>query len=513
MFEQIRKENRTVVLVLALLVLLGLGLRFALLSWGLPYYLHPDEQFVVTNTMRMAENQFLPASYIYPPLLFYTHLTLYGSYFLILKAGGTVTSFSDFADFYHSNQSNFFMLSRSLTILASIIIIVLVYVFTKKISNSSGAGLLASFLLSISPGFLASSALIKADIFMALFLLLALYCLIFKKEKVLWISAFSALAASFNYYGLFVVPIIMAGLLLLKKKNQIVPYLKNAVLFGVILNFLFLANLGQGINDILHVLSVVKDRGASLCIPFWEGNQLFSLWGGFGITLLFAIIGCIYFWKVEKKKEHFLLGISSFLFLFFLWLISAREPRYSIPVYPLIAILAGLTIIKIYDKLNSKYNSNYFKFAFFVILGLLLVSQVQTTYNLATNQDSRLVAAGWIKENISTNSVIATETYGPPLDSQFYYTWGYTGKDPLTGGGYYLIKSYYVTDKNFYSADYILLSSLASDKSRFFCDKQLLQTYDAIKSCPLVMSWRAEPENFWFHNPVISLYSNCLKPI
>ncbi len=512
MLEQIRKENRAAIFLLALIVLISLGLRFALLSWGLPYYLHPDEQFVVTNTMRMAENKFLPTSYIYPPLLFYTHLTLYGSYFLILKAAGTVTSLSDFADFYHSNQSNFFMLSRILTILASIIIIVLVYVFTKKISNSSGAGFLASFLLAISPGFLASSTLIKADIFIAMLLLLALYYLIAKNEKVRWIALFSALAASFNYYGVFIVPIIVLGFLLLKQENQIVPYLKKAVLFGVVLNLLFLLNIGQAIKDILHVLSVVKDRGASLCIPFLEGNQFFGLWGGFGITLLFAIIGCIYFWRVEKKKEYFLLGISSFLFLFFLWLISAREPRYSIPVYPLIAILAAVTIIKIYDNLTSKYNSNYFKFAVFVILGLLLVPQVQTTYNLVTNQDSRLVAAGWIKENISTNSVIATEAYGPPLDSQFYYTWGYTGKDPLTGGGYYLIKSYYVTDKNFYSADYIILSSLASDKSRFFCDKQLLQTYDAIKSCPLVMSWGIEPENFWFHNPVIDLYSNCLKP-
>src|SRR3989344_8287078 len=114
MFGQLRSENRATLLALALLVLISLGLCLSLISWGLPYYLHPDEQFVVTNTMRMAENHFLPTNSIYPPLLFYTHLAMYGSYFIVLKAIGEVSGFSDFADFYHENTGIFFVISRGL---------------------------------------------------------------------------------------------------------------------------------------------------------------------------------------------------------------------------------------------------------------------------------------------------------------------------------------------------------------------------------------------------------------
>ena len=133
------------------------------------------------------------------------------------------------------------------------------------------------------------------------------------------------------------------------------------------------------------------------------------------------------------------------------------------------------------------------------------------TYDLVSNKDPRFVSAEWINENISTDKVIATEIFGPTLNSQFYYTFGYTGKDPQTGGGYYLVKGYYMADINFYSADYLVLSSLASDKTKYFCDKAVIEKYDAIRSCPLIKSWRAEPANFWHHNPVIDLYSNCLK--
>ncbi len=510
--ELIREEKATL-FALSLLVLLSLVLGFSLISWGLPYYLHPDEQFVVTNTMRMAENRLLPTNSIYPPLFFYTHLSLYGAFFVILKATGEVSSLSDFADYYHSNQSIFFMISRGLTILASLLIVILVFIFTKKISNNSAAALLASFFLVISPGFLASSTLIKADIFIALFLLLSLYCLIVKNEKcnkTKWIALFSALGFSVNYYGVFIVPIIVLGFLLLKQKEMIAPYLKKVIIFGIAFNFIFLLNFTGGINDILHVLSMVKDRTASLCMQFWEGNQFFSIFGGIGIPLLFAAIGFFYFWK-QKRTDYVMLGGSTCIFLFFLFLISAREPRYSIAVYPLIAMLAAVTIIKIYGYLAGKYKSDFPKLAFAVVLGLLLIPTILTTYNLVANEDTRFVSAAWIKQNIPMDKIIATETYGPTLYSPTYYTFSYSGKDPYDGKGFYLLKDYYITDVNFYSADYLILSSLASDKTKYFCNKEPLKTYGKIRGCPLIKSWRAEPANFWFHNPAIELYSNCLK--
>lgn len=519
MFGQLRSENRATLLALALLVLISLGLCLSLISWGLPYYLHPDEQFVVTNTMRMAENHFLPTNSIYPPLWFYTHLSLYGSYFIVLKAAGAVSGFSDFADFYHENTGIFFVISRGLTILTSMLILILIFIFTKKISGSSAAGLLASLFLVISPGFLASSTLIKADIFIALFFLLALYFLIAKNDpaanagkggRAKWIAFFTALAFSVNYYGVFIVPIIVAGFFILKQQGLIVPYLKKVLIFGAILNFIFLLNFAGGIKEISHVLSMVKDRTASLCIPFWEGNQFSSILGGLGAPLLFAAAGFLYFWR-QKKTDYAMLGGSALMFLIFLFLISAREPRYSIAVYPLISMLAAIAIMEFHGYLTRKYKSRVIKPAFAILLSLLLLPTAINSYNLVSNEDTRFVSAAWIKQNIPMDKIIATETYGPTLYSHYYYTFSYSGKDPFDGKGYYIIKDYYITDVNFYIADYLILSGLASDKTRFFCDKKPLETYDAIRACPLVNSWRAEPANFWFHNPVISMYSNCLR--
>ncbi|GEM_PF-6112388 len=513
MLMRIFKEDRATLFAFALLILISLGLSLSLISWGLPYYLHADEQFVVTNSMRMAQNHFLPVTSIYPPAWFYAHLAMYSSYFVVLKIAGTVFGFSDFADYYHSHQGDFFMISRGLSILASLLILVLAFKFAKKITGDSRAGLLAIFFLVVSPGFLGSATLIKADIVIAFFLALTLYLLMYKNQKNdkgIWLALLSALAASSNYYGALLVPMVIFAFLLRKEKERVIPYLAMFAIFAFILNAVFLLN-PTGVEDVSFLFNMTKDRGGELCIPFWEGDQLSNTLYGLGAPLLFAAIGFAYFWR-KKNADYSMLGLLASIFVFVLFVISARTPRYSVVIYPLVSVMAAVAVLKLYDYLGEKYRSIAPRLGLAIIVGLLLVPTIQMTYGLVSNEDTRFTSARWINENIPHDSVIAMETYGPTLYGPTYYTFPYAGKDPAgDGNGFYLIKDYYITDVNFSGADYLILSSLASEKAKYLCDQKPLETYRAIRSCPLVRSWSAQPPTFWFHNPAIELYSNCLK--
>ncbi len=509
----ILKEDKAAIFAFALLILISLGLSLSLILWGLPYYLHADEQFVVTNSMRMAQNHFLPVTSIYPPAWFYAHLAMYSSYFVFLNVTGAVSGFSDFADYYHSHQPEFFMISRGLSILSSLLILALIFKFGKKMTGNSWAGLLAMLFLAVSPGFLASSTLIKADIVIALFLALSLYLLMYKNEKNdkgIYLALLSALAASSNYYGALLVPMVIAAFLFRKEKERVIPYLAMFAIFAFMLNAVFLLN-PTGVEDVSFLFNMTKDRGGELCIPFWDGDQLSNTLYGLGAPLLFAAIGLVYF-RGKKNADYSLLGLLAFMFVSVLFIISARTPRYSVVIYPLVSIMAAAGVLKLYGYLGEKYRSIAPRLGLAVIVALLLAPTSLMSYGLVSNEDTRFTSARWITENIPHDSVIAMETYGPTLYNPTYYTFSYSGKDPAgDGSGFYLIKDYYITDVNFSKADYLILSSLASEKSKYLCDKKPLETYAAIRSCPLVRSWSAKPQTFWFHNPVIELYQNCLK--
>ena len=84
--------------LLAVLLVWAAGLRLWALDFGLPSWLHPDEQFFFYLPLRFFSGDLNPHFFAYPTLHFYLLSLVYGGYFLLQHIAGAGFSFQEFFD-------------------------------------------------------------------------------------------------------------------------------------------------------------------------------------------------------------------------------------------------------------------------------------------------------------------------------------------------------------------------------------------------------------------------------
>jgi len=130
------------------LVILGWALRVWGIRYGLPYQYHPDEPLAVNLALAMGYTRDLnPHWFIHPGFLFYALFVLYGGYYLIGLALGTLSSTHDFAIAILRDPSALYLIGRLLSAMASTATIPVVYLVGRQL-YSRRAGLLAAMLFT-----------------------------------------------------------------------------------------------------------------------------------------------------------------------------------------------------------------------------------------------------------------------------------------------------------------------------------------------------------------------------
>ncbi len=471
---KIFKDGDTVILIAIFLV--GAMARFFALDFGLPNIsTRPDEIFVVGTAMKFGTGDLNPHFFIYPTFYMYFLFAIYGAYYVLGLALGIFSSLEDFQFLYFTDPTIFYLLDRIIAATLGSATIFLVYLVSRKF-YSREVGLLAALLASLTYLHVRDSHFGVLDVPVTFFIVLA-YLFIGKMflggrmRDYLWAGAIAGLAVSVKYNAaLLVIPLLLGHLLRSRGEGctlkemvfdrkiwagilamplffvlttpfsvlDLKLFLKESV--GIFEQLGGLPGMALGPGWVYHLtfyrrdmywLSTQMDLGLG-----WVYHLTFSLRYGLGLPLLLASLGGTAYALYRHRKSDLLL--LSFPLAYYLVAGSSHTVfvRYAIPLLPFLNIFAALLIYDVFGKVAHLYIGKLRHFPAirpentkklwkrgvnFACIGLSVLLLIPSIFHIISfnrilsQEDTRLLSARWIEENIPSGSrILMSGTYGLP---------------------------------------------------------------------------------------------------
>lgn len=395
------------ILVFAFLVrIVGIG-------YGLPLWLIDDEPPFTLAALKMIQlKTLLPVFHLedfktvlyYPPYLSYLYLLPF-SVLLSIKylffSGGR----DQFIYYLTGDLSQFFLIARFLNVLMGTISVFLIYKIAKNISQKESVALLSAFFLSTSLFHILMSANGRHWLPVSFFTVFVLWLLNldwdFRKRYFAAILATGVGMGVSPINGLLLV--LIGYWYLFYEQRSLSGLIKEKYFYGSLIIF--------GLLAILPGILYPQSFGFQADLT---SGQTKSIWGilqspflflkpvalSEPILVFFAILGLLFaifhrrnlFWPVFL----FIYTYSGIFYWFFRY-----EHRFTIPLFPILALLAGIGFINLYQKISVRFLSG----VFLLILAVPLILSLRFSYLIYKN-DSRLLLRDWAEQNIPTGSKI-----------------------------------------------------------------------------------------------------------
>ncbi|GFP26889.1 ArnT family glycosyltransferase [Candidatus Hakubella thermalkaliphila] len=447
---KIFKDSDTV--ILTAIFLLGVVARFFALDFGLPNIsTRPDEIFVVGTAMKFGTGDLNPHFFIYPTFYMYFLFAVYVAYYLLGLALGIFSSLEDFQFLYFTDPTAFYLLNRIIAATLGTVTIFLVYLVGRKF-YSRGVGLLSALLLSLTYLHVRDSHFGVLDVPVTFFIVLA-YLFIGKMflegrmRDYLGAGAIAGLAVSVKYNAaLLVMPFLLGHLLRSRGRGRT---LKEMVfdrkiwagilampLFFVLTTPFSVLDPNLFLKDTLEIFGYFEGLPGIDLGPGWIYHLAFSLRYGLGLPLLLASLGGTAYALYRHRKSDLLL--LSFPLAYYLVAGSSHTVfvRYAIPLLPFLNIFAALLIHDVFGKVAHLYIGKLGHFLTFksengkqlgkrgvkfACIGLSVLLLIPSIFHIVSfdrilsQEDTRLLSARWIEENIPSGSkILMSGTYGLP---------------------------------------------------------------------------------------------------
>jgi len=437
-----RRLNISYLHCLGALILIGFILRFYNLTWGAPYFFHPDERNIASSVSQLHfPDQLNPRFFAYGGFSIY-----------LVFLTGILMKFVQNLDLFFSNKhlignvsfEDAIIISRFYSSVLSTLIIPLIFIIGRKISGNIG-GIIASFLATFSIGFIqfahfGTVETLQTIILLVIFLLSINIIQNFSKRTFFLLSIFSGILlgtkisnAAFLPLPLFAfylsylspnylninflikkIPLLLLGTFSFLSVVFLVYLISNPFVFldfssfkssmdyesGVALGTLPVFYTGEFIqtNPIIYQIFRVLPF---LITPF--------------LTVLFILSFPLLILLTIKKRNPFF----GLLFLFFTISFFSQAffyvkwIRYSVSSIPFIIFFVSIVFSYIYQMMiNRKYIYKKvfltFSFAFLGLYTIFAVSFFITTY---IEKDTRLQALSYALENINPDARILSEVY------------------------------------------------------------------------------------------------------
>ncbi|RMD84219.1 MAG: phospholipid carrier-dependent glycosyltransferase, partial [Candidatus Dadabacteria bacterium] len=494
--------------VLAMAVIIGGILRFYNYDFGLPHLYHPDEfpKFKVVNRM-IQSGSLNPQYFLHPSLLLYSTFML--------------SRIFDLFGFMHEHASLIILSGRTVSVLAGIASIYLVYAIGRRL-YSAYSGILAAIILALCPLHVTCSRYLKEDSLLTFTVLVtALFSINFlksgKKKFFILSALFAGVAMGSKYSGIFIIPFIYLPFILkafgLNLKDS--PRLslsggKAAILGAFAISAGFLCTTPYAILDstafLRDFLSEAHHmaRGHTITITPWSQLWMYHFYYSIipGLTPSAAIIAAAGLGILARRRKVEDLAVIVLFLLFYLPAegVNAKpapQPeRYILPCIPVLALSAAEFVSFLREKQFMLFHS--------LALFLVIVMPLKRTVDLASEikPDTRDTMKIWIERHIPRGSRIAMDwkPYNPPLNPD-YFKIDYLPRDNIL--------SNLLPEKLKSSGyDYLLLSSLFYE--RFFKQPGANPAFREVirkvfESFPLVHEEKAAHGPYGFHNPTIKL--------
>ncbi len=382
------------------ILLLGAFLRFSYLTWGYPFFFHPDENNITNAISHMSFSQLNPHFFAYGGLPIYT------SFLLSFLVGLGKPSFSEIA-----YTLRFISASLSLLILPSLFYIGS-HMFGKK------TGLITFILSSVSIGFIQFAHFGTFEMWLAFFTLWLFYALflLYKNPSLKYLILCSILigillsvkVSSIVFISL--PPLILLLTFKSKKKRLLFFAMVNLCIVGV---FYVLTNPFLIFDTLSFVNSLSYESSVALgtfpvfytqsfihtipvffqlrfILPFLLNPFVFVLF-------LFSLFYFVLFVAKQKKMTDIFLLLFLCITFFSQAFLFVKWTRYIIPILPFVYLLIGREL-GVYPKKITVITTSLF----FTISLILSIAFITMTY--AT--DSRIAANAFALSHLSKQQAI-----------------------------------------------------------------------------------------------------------
>lgn len=404
-------------------------------NWDQNQHLHPDERFLtMVLTAIKIPNSF--GQYLNPqvstlnPYNNNFSFFVYGTFPLnLVKVVGSFLNKTDY------DQIHF--VGRSLTILADVLIVFLIYLISKKIFNQKIA-LLSSFLYSTCVLPIQLSHFYTADPFLNLFIVLCFYILFLIKDKtkiilkIFLLSLCFSIALACKITAIYFLPVVAIFLLFIFFKNPKLLFFYGFI-FIILTSILFRLNQPSAFSSgnffdwhlNSQFINNLKELRLYDKIPFYPpGIQwlktipiIFPLkniifWGAglpLGLIFIYSVLYSIKFLFQKTISKNFSLFIILFWILFLFFYQGSQHVttmRYFLPIYPFLCIISAFCL----------YQFKIFKSKFVKILFLIILLIYPFCFiSIYLKDHTRVNASKWIYQNIPVGSTLATEYWDDTL--------------------------------------------------------------------------------------------------
>jgi hypothetical protein len=328
-------------------VVLGIAMRVAGWTWGLPADLHPDEWVIVQGALDLVHRQsFEPATYSRPDhveiQLSYLAYTFYSHVFLQMPVEGG----------YARHPDQFLLISRAITTAFGVAMIVLSYLIGKRIHRN--VGLIAAVLFALFPPFIENSQYATPDVpLTAALMLVMLGCMHYLSvpgyRSLLVACAATSVAIAIKYPGVLAtltiaVVVIWCGIR--DRKYLRIPR-DGAIAVVAVIGFLFVISPVLFTNA-RAVVDSLKDQSGNnhdgVVILGWSGNvefyaHTYLLMAGVLVTAL-SLLGLVV--VIRERLTQAIPLVLGIVYWLLLSGVALHWPRWGLPMFATPLLLAAI---------------------------------------------------------------------------------------------------------------------------------------------------------------------------
>lgn len=399
-------------------------------SYGLPHLFHPDEWAIVDRAMNMLRTgDYNPKNFGYPSFFMYNEAVIFALRFFygVIKA--------QYDNFGQVQMEGIYSWGRMLTALYGAANVFIIYKAGNKLFGRA-SGIIGALFLAVGFLHVRDSHYITVDVpattLATLSFLFACGILKTGEWKYYVLSGLAAGLATATKWN--VAPILFCLL-----TAHFITYIRREPINGRLFAGIgsFIAGLyigtpyafkdpGSSLNSIADIF--VHYRGGH---PGYEAASpvmyyLQNIFSAEGISLTIAaaaVLGLIISLVMHRSKDFFLV-VFPVIYILTIARSNATFPRTALPLYPFIAIYAGLAAVTCGQWLSKRFTlNNIYQHAVLAALAILIAlpsAARAVQFDIGSSVISTRAAGGaWISQNIPKGSKIAAEFYAPPIEGEY----------------------------------------------------------------------------------------------
>lgn len=435
--------------IVGLVLFCAAALRMAPLAYGLPFFYHPDETFLIFDLGKFLDGLSRGTPTIGTSTFYYPLMGIYAVYFAYGRVSGRFASLEDFRTALLLDDPMLHLLGRAMSTAFSVGALIAVYALGRRLYGRRG-GFVAVVLMSVSLIDISSSHWLKFDSAVAFMSLISVLAILRLKDdpRDCRRYAVAGIIVGLSVAGridlLVLVPLLVIAHVLVIRPAGLV----NTI--GTIFQRPLLVALGGAaivyvfvsftlVNMVLEYvigaprLFTTREMGASLVEFFLAGDVLGSvrhnipfyfsivLIGTCGVPLTAAVATGVARAIDSRRTEELVLlsfvGLATVPMLVF----NVYGTHYTLRVMPTLMVLAAGGILWLAGRLERTLGPHGWVLLLAVAVAQSAFYSVQYVRYLITNIDTRARAREWIYEHIPAGERLAIQkihelpTYVPPI--------------------------------------------------------------------------------------------------